>query len=180
MVDPIVGFCIALCLAILLAASGVQKVRDLAGFGALISAYRIVPVRLSRVFAIGIPFTEILVAAGLCSAPSRRLSLGLVILLLVGYGFAMAINLRRGRHDLDCGCGTMRDRQPIARWMLWRNGLLAAAAAAALAPASSRPMQVVDSVTVVCGVATFILMYMAAGRLLGATAYETQHMRSMR
>jgi hypothetical protein len=179
MVDPIVGDCIALCLSLLLLASAVQKIRDFPRFAALLAAYRIVPVRLTRAFAIAVPCIEILLAAGLCPAPSRKLSLGLVIVLLAGYGIAMAVNLRRGRR-LDCGCGTLREPQPIARWMLWRNGLLAAAAAVALAPPSSRALQAVDIVTLSCGVATAILLYAAAGRLLGTPALRPQHMRSIR
>jgi hypothetical protein len=180
MVDPVVGFCVALCLATLLLASGVQKIRDFARFAALLAAYRIVPARLSYVVAIVVPCIEILLAAGLCLAPMRRLSLELVIALLLGYGIAMAVNLRRGRHELDCGCGTLRERQPIARWMLWRNGLLVAAAAVALAPSSSRPVQAVDIMTVACAVATAMLLYTAAGRLLATPAFKTHPMRSMR
>jgi hypothetical protein len=101
----------------------------------------------------------------MCLEYSRRLSLGLVIVLLLGYGLAMAVNLRRGR-QLDCGCGTLRERQPIARWMLWRNALLASAAGLALAPSSGRPLQTLDFVTLACGVATAILLYTAAGRSL--------------
>jgi hypothetical protein len=168
-----------LCLGALLLASGVQKTRDFTRFTALLSAYRIVPERLSRIFAVGVPSAEIMLSAGLCLAPSRRLSLGLVIVLLSGYGIAMAVNLRRGRNDLDCGCGTLRERQPIARWMLWRNGLLVSAAALALAPSSARPLQAVDVVTLACAVATAMLLYTAAGRLLATPAFKTQPMRSM-
>ncbi len=180
MIDPLVGYCIALGLAMLLLSSGVKKFRDLARFSAVLAAYRIVPARLESVFAIAVPCIEILLAAGLCVASRRRLSLAFAIVLLVGYGIAMAINLQRGRHALDCGCGTLRERQPIARWMLWRNGLLAAAAAVALAPASSRPWQAVDGVTLACGLATAVLSYTAIGRLLGTRASDTRHLKGLR
>jgi hypothetical protein len=172
MIDPAVGYSIALGMAVLLSTSGLQKIRDFSLFSALLSAYRIVPGKFLRVVAMVVPCVEILLAGGLCVAPCRRGCLAAAATLLIGYGMAMGVNLHRGRDQLDCGCGTLRARRPIGRWMLWRNGVLAAASASCLVPWSTRPLQAVDGLTVLGCVATAMLVYATTGRLLGGLPWR--------
>jgi len=90
--------------------------------------------------------------------------------VLIVYAFGMAINLARGRRDLDCGCGTARDRRSIAAWMVWRNLFLAAALGIAAFPWSPRPLDLSDLLTVMGGLTVGVILYLALDRLLGDVA----------
>jgi Methylamine utilisation protein MauE len=177
--DPIVGILIMASVALLFASAAMHKLRDLAQFDAVFSAYGIIPAIPGVRISWTVPVLELLVAAGLASSLTRPYAALLGILLLSAYAAAIGVNLRRGRRDLACGCGGPDERRPIAPWMVWRNILIALAAGTAFAPWTDRALTMTDGVTIVFGLLTVALIYLCADQLLG-TARRTAQLRGSR
>jgi hypothetical protein len=165
MIDPAIGTLLAGTFALLFASAALHKARDLAVFAEVLRAYRVLPPGLLPPGAL--PLLEGLIAAGLLVPAARRAAALAGALLLILYALAMALNLHRGRRDLSCGCGSFEERRRIARWMVGRNVLLAAALAALAMPVGARVLEPTDLWTVAAGVALVTLLYMSADRLLG-------------
>ncbi len=171
MIDPAIGTLLAGAFALLFASAALNKVRDLALFAQVLAAYRVLPgaARLAWL----VPFTEVLVGAGLLLPGTRAAAAALGTGLLVLYALAMAVNLLRGRRELSCGCGGPNERRPIGAWMVWRNLLLAGTLALVILPWTLRPLQPVDLLTVAAGIAVAALIYMSADGLLARIAPRT-------
>jgi len=165
--------------AVLFASAALHKLRDLARFDEVFSAYGMMPafsrLRTSRV----VPLLEMAVAAGIASNFTRPYAAALAIILLSAYAAAIAVNLRRGRRDLACGCGGPDERRPIAAWMVWRNILIALVAATALAPWTDRSLTMTDGVTIAFGLLTVALIYLCTDQLFG-NAQRTAQLRGSR
>ena len=157
-------------IALLFASAGAHKLRGLTHFAEIFASYRVLPTTLARRLAWLIPCLVLAIAIGLLWEPSRRMAMMPAIGVLIVYAFGMAINLARGRRDLDCGCGTARDRRSIAAWMVWRNLFLAAALGIAAFPWSSRPLDLSDLLTVMGGLTVGVILYLALDQLLGDVA----------
>ena len=167
MLDPAFGYLILLGIALLFALAGSHKLRSLAAFSEVFTAYGVLPGGWARRTAWLIPCVELAAAAALLWEPSRRCALIAAIVLLVAYASVMAFTLARGRRELDCGCGAPGRRRSIATWMVWRNGALALLAGIAALPWSPRTLDAADLLTVVGGLAAIIMLYMAVDRLKG-------------
>jgi hypothetical protein len=176
--DPAFGYLIIAGIALLFASAGAHKLRDLARFADAFAAYRVLPDALARRLAWLIPSLELGVAAGLLSGPSRRTAVIAAIIVLIAYASGLGVNLLLGRRDLDCGCGTARDRRAIAAWMVWRNLILAAAVGITLLPWSPRSFDLTDLLTVVGGLTVGVTLYAAVDRLLGDVAPKAVTLRS--
>jgi Methylamine utilisation protein MauE len=177
MLDPAVGVLLLACLALLFASASLHKLRDLRHFTEVLRAYRVLPAGAVRVAPL-VPLAELTVAAGLSSSAARfGAGLGGAALLLV-YAAAIAVNLGRGRRDLACGCGGPDDARPIAPWMVARNLVLALLLlASTLVPWKTRPLTLVDALTVGGGVLTATLLYASLDQLLGRAATWTAALR---
>jgi hypothetical protein len=162
--DPALGLLLVAAIALLFATASAHKLRDLRRFDEIFTAFDVLARwHVSR----AIPVLESAVAAGLLFDQTRPYAGATGIALLSIYAAAIAINLRRGRHDLACGCGGPDERRPIAAWMVWRNLILALALGLALAPWTARPLTLTDAVTVVFGVLTLALIYLCVEELMG-------------
>ena len=166
MLDPALGLLIALGTALLFAGAALHKLRQPGEFVRVLAAYRIIPDAAARRLAPVIPVLEAALAAALLWPPSRRAALAGAAATLIAYGSGVGVNLARGRHDLDCGCSFGGQRR-IARWMIWRNGCLAAVAGLGALPWAMRPWVGADVLTVAGGIAAAAALYAAADRLLG-------------
>ena len=124
MIDPAIGTLLSGAFALLFASAAFHKARHFAHFAAVFRAYRLVPPALP--LAALVPMLELSVAAGLLLPVARPAAAVTGAALLLLYATAIGVNLRRGRHDLSCGCGGPDERRPIAAWMVVRNLLLAA------------------------------------------------------
>jgi hypothetical protein len=178
--DPAAGYVVVATLALLFLHAALGKWRDRAAFAAVLANYRLVPLRLVPALAVLVPAAETVAALLLLPAATRAAAVCLGAGLLAAYGVAIGINLRRGRHDLDCGCTGPADRRPIAAWMVWRNFALAAVLATAAQPWSARPLDWTDAVTVVGGIVSLSLLYQALDRLLGHVLPRSAALRGAR
>jgi hypothetical protein len=106
------------------------------------------------------------VGTGIVLPVTRSVALAGAIVLLALYGAAIAVNLRRGRREIDCGCGGPATRQPLSGWLLLRNAVLAAAAGAALLPIAPRELGTFDRFTIAAAIGVLYLLYVATNALL--------------
>lgn len=169
-IDPVPAAVLALALAALWAASGAHKLRDPTAFAGALTAYALLPQRAVAVVARALPLIEIAVATGLLLSATRAAAALLSTLLLVLYALAIAINLRRGRHELDCGCFGFGRRSTISMTLLWRNAVLVLASlAVGFLPRRERTLDWLDLFTVAVGLAAVALLYAAVDGLADAT-----------
>jgi hypothetical protein len=175
--DPAAGYVLVIAFALLFAHAALGKWRNRWYFEATLANYRLLPPGLVRPFSLLIPTLEAAVALLLVLKGPRLLGAFTGCALLLVYALAMGINLRRDRHDLDCGCVGPAARRPIARWMVARNVLLALLLASSALPWIPRPLDWTDGLTVAGGVAVTTLLYLAADRLLGQIMPATAALR---
>ena len=168
MIDPAIGTLLTGAFALLFASAAVHKARAPAHFAQVLRAYRVLPASLDVSW--GVPVLELAVAAALLLPAARTVAALSGAALLLVYALAMALNLKRGRRDLDCGCGGAHERRPIGAWMVWRNVGLAGLLGVLCLPWDVRSLQAVDFLTVGAGVAVAALLYMSADRLLARVA----------
>ncbi|MGH7787783.1 MAG: MauE/DoxX family redox-associated membrane protein [Candidatus Binatia bacterium] len=166
MIDPLFSLVARGALALLFASAAVHKLRDIDAFRRAVEGYELLPPLWA------VPAGALLIAGELGLAVGLWLprvapvaSLGAALLLGL-YAWAIAVNLRRGRRDLDCGCGGPARRQMISPALVWRNSLLAAVALLAALPVSGRSLTWFDGGTLVAAVASLALLYAAADGLL--------------
>jgi hypothetical protein len=178
--DPGIGYVLAIASALLFAHAALGKWRGLAEFRAVLVNYRLFPASLIAVLTALVPAIETAVALSLLAAPARPWAAAAGAALLLAYATAIGVNLRRGRYDLDCGCAGPADRRPIAPWMVWRNFVVGAALATAGLPWSARTLAWTDLLTVGGGLAVLVLLYQALDQLLGQVMPRTATLRSAR
>lgn len=101
-----------LYLALVFIFSGIDKINDLAGFAQSIENYRILPIYLVNIFAIVIPWIEV-VAGGLLLIGLYIRENSLIIGTLTGiFTIAVLIAMLKGL-DIDCGCMGTHDGQKV-------------------------------------------------------------------
>lgn len=163
--DPAIGWILALSLGLLLASAASHKLRDPARFRAALAGYQLIPA-----VALG-PAGIVVIAAELAAAvlvvlPAQRpLGGALAAGLMAAYGAAITVNLLRGRTRIDCGCLGFGTSERIAWWMVGRNVALALVALAARLPVGTRDLEALDWVTVAATVAVVTLLFRTVGRL---------------
>ena len=165
--DPVFAWILRASLAALFATAAVHKIRDPRAFLQTFSEYEILP----RIFivpaAIALVATETSIAVGLLAVqPSNPENAGVgaglaALSLLSIYSLAIGVNLLRGRRDIDCGCLGPAGRQPLSRSLVIRNGLLAVGAGATCLPISHRSLNLVDGISLLCGLVTLVLLFNA-------------------
>src|SRR5262245_21207677 len=125
--DPAVDLALRVSLALLFATAAWHKLRAPRAFTATLAEYRLLPPALAPGAAVLVVVVELAIVVGLLAV--RRTGLAAAAVLLLVYAAAVAVNLLRGRDHIDCGCGPAA-RQPISGWLVGRNLVLAAVAAA--------------------------------------------------
>jgi hypothetical protein len=155
-----VGYTSAVVLAVVLAGAGVAKLRAPRTTTASFSALGLpAAARLARV----VPHLEVAVAASLVTVP--RVGAVVAAVLLVAFTGVVAVTIRRGV-DAGCACFGAPTSRPVSGVELARNaGLLALAAAAAVAEQPVVPA-FADVVLVTTAVAVAVV---------GLTVLDTRH-----
>lgn len=123
---------IALGLAVVLAFSGAAKLLDLRGSAATLRGFGI-PERLVPATAVGLPLTELAIAAALVPAATSRGAALAATALFAALAIALAVTLARRRRP-DCGCFGRLHSAPIGASTLARAAGLAAIAAFVAVP----------------------------------------------
>ena len=105
--------------------AAVGKMRNWPEFHGVVANYRLLPSSLTAPVAYGLPPLEAAVGIALLANWRAPMPQFLATLLLLVFAAAMAINLRRGRHDIDCGCFQSTLRQHLSFTLVLRNLLMA-------------------------------------------------------
>jgi hypothetical protein len=121
----------AILLSLIFGQSMVAKSVNLDAFVRAINGYALIPIRISTAVARGLLLAEMLVILTVLVPESRLAGACFAIVLLLGYALAIAVNLARGRLNIDCGCGGVK--QPISSALVLRNILIASCAIPLLA-----------------------------------------------
>lgn len=168
--DPVIGNVIEGCFAMLFALACMHKLHDLKAFGAVFSAYGVVPGMLVRPISVVTALGELTVAVALTMPSVDREADWVAAALLLVYGAAMAVSLLRGRHDLRCGClGSGRNGR-ISGALVSRNVLMALLlGVTAQIPWGARPLTWPDICTITFAVAALMLLCAAMNGLAGLT-----------
>lgn len=159
--DPLLILVAAGCTVALMLHAALAKLADRDLFHQHLAAYR-VPEALQPAAVWALPLAEGAAALGLVT-PWRSAAALLAAALLLTYAGAMAWHLSQGR-VLDCGCGGAP--LPLSRWLVARNGVLAAVALVAAWPADLREVGFADLAVAAAAVALAALLYAAFGQLL--------------
>lgn len=97
------------------------KVKNFEDHVAVINSYQIVPVPLLRFSAYLDISCEILLGVALFIGLFLPFTYIFSAIVLFVYSIAIFINLRRGRFDLDCGCGGIAGNHKISYKLIYRN-----------------------------------------------------------
>ncbi len=149
-VDPLIPVFIRTGFALLLMLTAVHKLRDVGAFKGIVADYNIAPEKLVPVLSICLPIIEISIAGLLIFAPV--FGVPGAVALLGFYGLIMAFNIARGRTHIDCGCswGGAKSGFAVLHWEhVLRNLVLIAIVLAALIPAGSRQLGILDGMNLV-------------------------------
>ena len=156
-------------LAAILAQSAWHALRDLPRHAAALAGYKLVPLPLLPAAAIALPLLTASAAALLPWPATAHTGAALAIALMALFTAAIAINLRRGRTDIDCGCGGAEGHH-ISPGLVIRNlTLIALLAEPLIAPATGA----VDPMTVLTelgGAAGIVALYFTSTQLLANQA----------
>ena len=121
----ILGLAGAMAVGLVFVLAGLAKLLHRELFVGVIANYRLLPAALVGPAALLLPPVELALGTALLLSGHWLAALGSMVLLLV-FAAAMAINIRRGRSQIDCGCGRSQLRQPLSWLLVGRNVVLAA------------------------------------------------------
>lgn len=165
--DPVAAALLALCGAVLFASAGLHKLRAMARFEAVLTAYRLLPARVVPPTARFVPVVELSCAVGLLVGSTRSWSAAIGAGLLLVYAGAMTANLRRGRAHIDCGCAGFGLRRPLSAWMVARNAAISLLLLVLVPQLQARALAWTDALTLLGGAIVVCSLYAAADALLG-------------
>jgi hypothetical protein len=148
-----------ICVGLVFVLAALQKAQHWRIFSGVLANYRLLPAIMIVPVALLLPPAEMLVGLLLLSAQFRPFGEWAAVALLGLFAVAMAVNLKRGRTEIDCGCGRSFLKQTL-RWVLvWRNAGLAALLLPSLIFSGSIAMTTALS-GVAAGLAFFVLYLM--------------------
>lgn len=122
-------------LAVVFLMAAIPKIADPHGFALVVFRYQMLPYSLINIFALFLPWVELLAALSLLIAPRLRdAALFLIGGMLIVFTIAIGFNLYRGV-DMACGCFSVNPEAAHMGWLNFaRNILLLAATALAFWP----------------------------------------------
>ena len=144
------------CVGLVFVLAAVQKAQHWRIFSGVLANYRLLPPILVAPVSILLPPAEMLVGLLLLSARFRPFGEWAAVALLGLFAAAMAVNLRRGRSQIDCGCGRSLLKQNLRWALVVRNAGLAALLLPSLIFSGSMTMTTALS-GVAAGLAFFVL-----------------------
>lgn len=115
-----------ICVGLVFVLAAAQKAQHWRIFSGVLANYRLLPAITIAPVALLLPPAEMLVGLLLLSAQVRPFGEVGAVALLGLFAVAMAVNLKRGRIQIDCGCGRSFLKQTLRWGLVWRNAGLAA------------------------------------------------------
>ncbi len=110
-------------LALILILSGLDKINNLSVFSDSIANYKILPEQFINIFAITIPWIEVVIGAflllGIFIKENSIISLSLILIFTIAVLSAVLRNL-----DIDCGCQGTFNGQKVGMLKILENILL--------------------------------------------------------
>ena len=146
------------CVGLVFVLAATQKAQHWRIFSGVIANYRLLPRLLVAPVAILLPPAEMLTGLLLLSGQFRPAGDLAAIALLGFFATAMAINVKRGRTQIDCGCGQSFLKQTLSWLLVARNAGLALLLAPSLAFTES--MTLTTALTGVAAGLAFFLLYL--------------------
>ena len=114
-----------ICVGLVFLLAATQKMRHWRVLSGVIANYRLLPRWASAPASALLPPLELTIAILLLSGLAMRWTGAVSIILLALFAIAMAINLKRGRDQIDCGCGQSFLKQSLRWTLVVRNAVLA-------------------------------------------------------
>ncbi len=115
---------------LLLLASAIGKLLDMAGFIGVVDTYRSFPQAASPIAAWALTLTELALALWLAAGKALRHGTAALVALHLIYLVWLAIALGRGLELPNCGCFGVYFARPLTAWTLLEDGILLALALA--------------------------------------------------
>lgn len=110
-------------LALVFLIGGLDKINDLSGFAQSIENYRILPIYSINIFAIIIPWLEVITGFLLLIGLFIKENSAIILVLLFIFTTAVIIAIFRNL-DIDCGCMGTSDGQKVGLLKIAENTLL--------------------------------------------------------
>lgn len=144
-----------ICVGLVFLLAGAQKLGHRRLLPGVIANYRLLPAALVKPVSAVLPPAELILGALLLSGLMTEAAAPAAMGLLALFAAAMAVNLRRGRNEIDCGCGQSFLKQSLRWSLVARNTVLAVALLPSLAAAPATLSFVVAGAS--AGLAFFLL-----------------------
>ncbi|MBZ0199675.1 MAG: DoxX family membrane protein [Ignavibacteriaceae bacterium] len=103
--------------------SGIEKINDLQNFSYAITNYKLLPVSIVNVFAISLPWIELIAGVLLLFGISVKENAAIINVLLILFIAAIGISVLRGL-NIDCGCFGTAGGQKVGFTKIGENTLL--------------------------------------------------------
>ena len=110
-------------LALVFILSGLDKINDLSGFAQSIENYRLLPISVVNIFAIIIPWIEVVAGGLLLVGIYIRENSIIIFTLLLVFTISIASAVLRNL-DIDCGCQGTFDGQKVGMLKIIENTAL--------------------------------------------------------
>lgn len=147
------------CVGLVFVLAATNKAQHWRIFSAVLANYRLLPRALVAPAAALLPPVELTLGILLLSAQIGPFAELAALILLALFAAAMAINIRRGRMEIDCGCGQSFLKQTLSWALVWRNAGLMALLLPSVAGAGPATMSA--ALTGVAAGLTLFLLYLA-------------------
>ncbi|MFM9937308.1 MAG: MauE/DoxX family redox-associated membrane protein [Novosphingobium sp.] len=152
----VLGFAAAMAVGMVFVQAGLSKLRHRELLTGVVANYRLLPAALVGPVAMLLPPAELVLGSALLLSGHWLAATGSIALLLL-FAAAMAINIKRGRSQIDCGCGRSQLRQPLSWLLVGRNIALAMLLVPRLLPAPA--VTLADMVIALAGgLAIFVIV----------------------
>jgi hypothetical protein len=152
----ICGLAIETAIGFIFLMAGVDKLRHRVELAGVIDNYRLLPEAAAGPVAALLPFVELAAGFSLLVGEHRAAPVVGASLLLL-FAAAIAVNVRRGRRDIDCGCGHSPLRHRLSWGLVVRNIAMAAALLLMAPPAGAAAGMTEHALGAVAGVMLFLL-----------------------
>jgi hypothetical protein len=149
-----------ICVGLVFLLAAAQKAMHWRILPGVIANYRLMPRWMNLPVATFLPPAEMILAVLLLSAQARPWPALAAMALLALFAAAMAINIKRGRDQIDCGCGESFLRQTLNWALVARNCLLVALLVPSLAMAAPVTMPLSLAVSGVAASLGLFLLYL--------------------